>query len=233
MKYSILLAALIVGFFSCDNDVTINVPDTNNFPPNSSNCITGEGPIVMQSVTVTDPYQRIESLLFADVFITQGPLEDIRFEGQQNILDQIRIGVFNGRLLLDLDECINTEEAVKVYISHPEIEALILGGAGKIVMENDHVLTNLEVDLEGVGDIRLRGTVDTLDIELEPGVGNILAFDMIADVCEVRLEGVGDVEVYVNDELDVFLSGTGNVYYKGNPTVTSEITGLGSVIDAN
>ena len=229
----ILLAVLVVGFISCDNDVTINAPDPNNFPPNSSNCIRGEGAIVMQSRTIAVPYLRIRSELFADVFVTQGPYEDIMLEGQQNVLDQVRIDVFNGTLLLDLDRCINTTEAIKIYVTLPEIESLVQAGVGDFRFQNDFVLTDLQVDLEGVGDIHLRGAVEVLDIELDPGVGNIHAFDMVSDFCEVRLDGVGDVEVFVVEELAVFLSGTGNVYYKGNPVLTTDITGSGSVIDAN
>lgn len=232
-KITFFLAVFTMLIFSCDNDVNINVPDPNNFPPNSSNCTEGFGPVVTQSRTMIDPFQRIETVIYADVFLSQGTFEDIVFEGQQNILDEIRSTVVNGKLVLDLEGCINTSTPIKVYITLPEIESIIQKGVGDIVFENDFVGTDLLVDLEGVGDMTLRGAVEVLDIELDPGVGNIHAFDMVSDLCEVRLEGVGDVEVFVNDELEVTIGGVGNVYYKGDPNITMNISGSGSVIDAN
>ena len=228
-----ILAAFVWIIISCDNDVNINVPEPNNFPPDGSDCLKGEGPVVMQSRSIASPYQRIRSDIFAEVLITQGPFEDIILEGQQNILDQISIEIINSTLRLELDRCINVEEAVTIYITLPDIESLVQAGVGDFIAQNDFLLSDLQVDLEGVGDIHLRGAVEMLDIELDPGVGNIRAFDLISDFCNVRLEGVGDVEVYVNEELEVLLSGVGDVYYKGNPIINSTITGTGAVIDAN
>jgi len=39
--------------------------------------------------------------------------------------------------------------------------------------------------------------------------------------------------VNVISDLDVFISGSGDVFFKGHPSVNAEITGSGSVIDAN
>jgi hypothetical protein len=40
-------------------------------------------------------------------------------------------------------------------------------------------------------------------------------------------------EVHATQFLDVTISGLGSVYYKGHPTITENITGGGSLIDAN
>lgn len=235
MKIDIsFLAALAFVFLSCSNDIDNNVPDPGNtYPPNSFNCIEGAGSIVTESRTVADPFKRIENILHANLFLSQGTFEDIVIEGQQNLIDAVRTTVVNGTLVLDQSECVANSEPINIYITLPEMESLKQSGWGDMVFENDFVLTDLQIDLEEVGDITLRGAVEVLDIELGPGLGFIHAFDMVSDLCEVRLEGVGDVEVFVNEELEVILSGTGNVYYKGNPTLITDITGTGAVIDAN
>jgi hypothetical protein len=44
---------------------------------------------------------------------------------------------------------------------------------------------------------------------------------------------VGDCEVHVLNELNVTITGVGIVYYKGNPTINSSVTGMGQFIDSN
>ena len=43
----------------------------------------------------------------------------------------------------------------------------------------------------------------------------------------------GDAEVRVANRLDVRISGSGDVFYKGQPEINDIITGSGDVIDAN
>ncbi len=233
MKISKFIASLIaLLIISCDNDVNVDFPDFPNFPPNSTNCLAGQGAIVSETRTITDDFNSINSFIFGDIFITQGPKEDIRIEGQQNIIDQINTDVVNGELRLTLDRCVSIGQAVKVYVVVPEIESLTLLGVGDIIAQNDFDLSELNITLTGTGDIRLRGNSSNLDILLT-GVGDVKAFEMTSDICEVRISGVGDTEVSVNDELNVTITGTGDLYYKGNPTITSTITGSGTIIDAN
>ena len=50
-----------------------------------------------------------------------------------------------------------------------------------------------------------------------------------SDSVEVKIEGVGDVEVMARERLEVRLSGAGNVRYRGDPKVRSHIDGAGTV----
>ena len=229
-RYMISVLALLV--FSCDNDVNVNFPDHPNFPSDGTNCLKGSGLIVMQDRTIADPFTKIKSSIYADILVTQGVQEDVLLEGQQNILDQITTEVINGELHIKLDRCVSIAQAVKVHIAIPDIESLELEGVGDVVAQNDLDLTDLQIVLTGTGNFQLQGVATFLDIDLT-GVGDVEVFDLIADVCQVRITGVGNVEVTVNDELDVSISGVGDVYYKGNPMISSNITGTGAIIDAN
>lgn len=230
--YPYIITVFTFLIFSCDNDVNVNLPDHPNFPTNGTNCLIGEGAVVMQSRTIAEPFTGIKSSIFADILVTQGGQEDILLEGQQNILDQINTEVINGELRIELNRCVNIAQAVKVHITIPDIESLELEGAGDLVAQNDFDLTDLYIGLTGTGSFELHGTTTFLDIDMT-GVGDVNGFDMISDMCDVRISGVGNVEVTVNDDLDVTISGVGDVYYKGNPMITTNITGTGAVIDAN
>jgi len=113
---------------------------------------------------------------------------------------------------LDKDVSIDQHEEIRFEITIPEIN---------------------DIELVGIGDFVLSGEDPTeLTITLT-GVGNIRAFEMKVNICNIILTGVGDCEVYVIDELNVTIAGVGKVYNKGNPSVNSTITGLGQLINAN
>ena len=44
---------------------------------------------------------------------------------------------------------------------------------------------------------------------------------------------LGKYQVRVNNTLNVTITGVGSVYYKGDPAISSIITGLGKLADAN
>ena len=88
------------------------------------------------------------------------------------------------------------------------------------------------LDFSGTGAADLTGSTDYQSISIE-GAGNIAAFDMISDTAVVDISGTGNLELTVEEYLNVFISGTGDVYYRGYPTVDSNITGTGRLIDAN
>lgn len=81
MKVFRFITSLIVLLsFSCDNDVNVDFPNFPDFPPTGNNCLAGQGTIVSQTRTIEDDFERINSFIFADILLTQGPKEDIRIE---------------------------------------------------------------------------------------------------------------------------------------------------------
>lgn len=222
-KISFFLILSILLCLSC-------IHNDNDFP-HDNNCLTGLGTIDSETRIVGD-FHSISSTIVADILLTQGPLEDIIIEAQQNILQVLKTEVVNGELRLSTNQCVDILQRIKVYITIPDIKNLTLTGVGDIIAQNDFDLTELDVVLTGVGDIILKGTANEFNILLT-GVGNVKAFLLNTDICDVALTGVGDVEVFVNDDLDVTLTGVGKVYYKGLPSITANITGAGSIVDAN
>ncbi|MCF8304680.1 MAG: DUF2807 domain-containing protein [Bacteroidales bacterium] len=94
--------------------------------------------------------------------------------------------------------------------------------AGEIVCEG----------ISGSGDVYLGGSTDAQSIQIS-GSGNYKAFRLASNTADVVVSGSGDCEVNVSQELAVDISGSGNVYYKGNPSINTSITGTGELIDAN
>lgn len=218
------IGLVVLLFISCSDN------DNDDFPIDND-CLQGQGAIVSETRTLAD-FHSINTTIVADIFLAQGPKEDVIIEAQPNILQELKTEVVNGELRLTFNHCVDILQRVKVHITMPEIRNLTLTGVGDIMAQNQFNLTDLEVTLTGVGDIMLRGTSTTLDITLT-GIGTVKAFGLDSEVCGVNITGVGDVEVLVNDMLNVTIAGVGNVFYKGNPSIASTITGSGGIVDSN
>ena len=224
LKRVTVLLSFVLILFGCDSD------DGNPFDPD--NCVRGNGPLISEVITVDQNFTGIEFGLVGDLLITQGPEIAIRVEAQANVQEVILYRVQNGNLILGFEGCVEDIEEVQVYISMPEIELLSLTGVGDIRGESEIESAELDLRLTGVGNIILEGIAPSLNIRLS-GVGDIRTFELLADDCAVNLSGVGDCEVTANNTLDADISGVGSVFYKGDPVITSNITGEGTLIDAN
>lgn len=175
--------------------------------------ITGTGPIVTKNLNFAT-FDKIENTGVANFYIIVGNSQSVELKAQQNIIDVMTYEVASQTLKVGLEKNITLEnhEEIRFDIMIPSITG---------------------IELAGIGDFVLSGTdQDELTINFT-GVGNIEAFDLKVDTCYITSSGIGDCEVYVVKLLDVEITGIGKVYYKGSPTITSDITGLGQLIDAN
>ena len=222
----ILFACLVFYIAACTGDDSANNPLIAG-----DDCLRGTGALTTESRDLGN-FTGIQNTIPANVFITQGPLEEVSIEAPSNVLDVIRTSVDNNTLNIRIDQCIENLERVNIYVTIPEISRLVLTGVGNMTTENEIDVDELEVTLTGVGNFNLQGTAVELTIDLL-GVGSVDADLLNSDICDVDISGEGNVEVFVNNELDVTITGIGSVFYRGNPTVSSTITGNGSVVDAN
>lgn len=104
---------------------------------------------------------------------------------------------------------------------------LRVGGAGDIELALD--TKELTVVNAGAANLKVSGRADKQVIQLD-GAGNIQAFDLKSKRSEVRLNGMGNVEVYASEEIDAEMNGMGNIEYKGNPSKAQiKKNGLGSI----
>ena len=61
------------------------------------------------------------------------------------------------------------------------------------------------------------------------GTGNLSAFELLAKRFNLKSSGVGNANINVANNLDVDISGTATVNYKGNPQIQQEISGVASL----
>jgi hypothetical protein len=182
-------------------------------PDDNIRNVIGTGPIVSKTLTL-DEFSKIENTGVADIYVTLGSPQSVVLKAQQNIIDIMTIGVVGDELKIGLENGVNIERAeeIRFDITIPEITSLILTGVGDFILSGDYQ-EELTIILTGVGWVR--------------------AFDLEVGTCNITITGVADCEVNVKNEMIVTIIGVGNVYWKGHPTISSSISGVGALIDAN
>ena len=119
--------------------------------------------------------------------------------------------------------------AVHVEARRIEVPALRIDASGGSKLAIDDLRAGtLRVEGSGALDARLGGEVEREEIVIS-GAGEFAAERLRAREATVRVSGVGNVVVNVEQALDASISGAGNVEYLGDPHVTQRISGIGRV----
>ena len=78
-------------------------------------------------------------------------------------------------------------------------------------------------------ELELSGTSKSFEAAVA-GSGDVEAYDLKTEKCELKISGSGTIHASVENELIARISGSGNVKYKGNPRVEDvKVSGSGNV----
>jgi hypothetical protein len=171
---------------------------------------------------------RIDGVFVIEV--TAGEDYSVELEAEDNLLDLIIVEVRRGELVLDIDDDydIETDEQILLTISMPALVEINGNGVYELKatgLDNEKT----EIRAQGVGNIELEGRTRDLEVRCE-GVGNVDLRNLVAQNADVRVEGVGDAYVNVEQDLRARVSGLGEIKYAGHPeSVDDEVNGFGSI----
>jgi hypothetical protein len=152
----------------------------------------------------------------------------LELEADDNILPLIKTEVRDGILFVSNDQPYHSSKSVTLRIALPELNSVTNHGAGQIKIA-DANSSDLKIDSTGVASIDAAGTAKSIQIS-STGAGDIDTSKLRADKAKVEVSGAASVDVYASEQLDVNVSGAGNVSYSGNPKVVNKhVSGIGSV----
>jgi hypothetical protein len=210
----------------------------------------GTGPVVSQTLSL-QTITGINNCIDADVYLSQGAVQEVRVEGQANIIDHIRHGVHNGTWDIEFDQNIHSHRKITVYITIANLSAITISGSGDIYCGTfdsvDEVHFNIKgsgnieagihansvyTEIEGSGNVSLSGTTAYEEVKVN-GSGDVGAFALGAVDTKVYIYGSGKVEINTSQSLYVKINGSGDVYYKGNPSIQMDNNGSGTVHNSN
>ncbi|MFT3702697.1 MAG: head GIN domain-containing protein [Agriterribacter sp.] len=233
MKYLFLLVACTALLAGCHHNESVN----------------GNGNSTSQSRS-TGSFKGVKLMGSMNVQITKGTSTSIEIQAEENIIPLIETYVKDGDLVIkyrdDID--VNTHNDVVVKVTAATLNNISVFGSGDINGEGLFASSekinisvfgsgSIHLDLDapiikaettGSGNIELSG--NTKDAEYGTlGSGEIKAFDLKAENVVAKTLGSGDIEVFASVKLNVSISGSGGVKYKGGGTVSSSVHGSGEV----
>ena len=199
-------------------------------------------------------FTEISLRIGANVHLKQGNTQSLEVKGKDETLEKLITEVKDRKLILRYPNETWFSRwnpgPVDIYITIPQIDALVISGSGAIVSEGKIEARILDLIISGSGDIKLAelkadkvsakltgsGNINISGgqnaSELKAGIsgsGNVKAIDFPAENVDVIISGSGNCWVNSTKKLVVRLSGSGNVNYRGNPSIDSAITGSGKV----
>lgn len=182
------------------------------------------------------------------VYLSQGSDDKIKVETDDNIMPLMKIRKKDDILFIGTSKSICTR-TLKIYVTAKNISKIGISGSGDIIGQTPFKNRALRIRIEGSGDVKLKDLdleffsaiiTGSGDLRLEgrtdqskykiSGSGDIYAYDFISKDCEITIAGSGDVQVNVSDNLNVSITGSGDVLYKGQPkNIIEKIFGSGDI----
>jgi hypothetical protein len=209
--------------------------------------VRGSGDMESEEREVAD-FNGIYFSGMGNLIIKQGDDESLVIEAEDNILPLIKTEVRGGELHIGFKRgfSIAPTSKIKIYVTMRDLEHIELSGVGDIdcdeletkklkfdISGSGNIDFNVEADsidtvVSGLGNIKLSGGTVTQRVEIN-GSGKYDAEDLESENCGVKVSGLGSATVNVSGELVIEINGAGNVYYKGAPVITQDISGLGRI----
>ena len=182
-------------------------------------------------------FTQIENNGSWDVEITKGSKEEVRLESSGFDLTKVITEVDRDKLTIKLEKGNYKNVNIKVFVTVRELESVGNGGSGDMMVNSDFGANTFSIGLSGSGSITTRninaeklsvgmsgsgkviiegGQADEASIG-QSGSGNLQAINFIAEEVKIAKSGSGTTSIGVVESLTVGASGSGNVYYRGNP----------------
>ena len=213
------LACSII-LWSCD--ITV---DTNS----------GNGNVIKEERKLPD-FQALKASGSIDVEIIPAEAFSVVVENDENLLDYVITEVKGGVLNVYYKNGMYLNGHAKVYISAPSLNEITSSGSADIdireTLQNDKQIRvrssgsgdisgNVEAPAiniltSGSGDIKLSGKTREFTSE-SSGSGDVNCENLKSEKAEVKISGSSDVKVFASVGLKVSISGSGDVFYSGNP----------------
>ena len=204
--------------------------------------------VVTEARQNLDPFSRIDVRCPGSLLLHPGPPQSISITTTAQLMTRVRTEVNAGVLNIQLRpgaarrargaplhievrasevQALHVGSAAEVSASAPlrmeryDVEA---SGTGRATLELQ--VTHARLILDGRATITVTGHTDVLEIT-HAGAGLVDASGLRCRKAIVRSSGPGETTLDVQEELDVRLSGSGNVRYRGSPQIRGSTQGIG------
>ena len=216
----------------------------------STQTVRGSGNVVEDSREVSD-VSGVALATIGDLEIEVGDSESLRIEAEDNLLEHLETSVRNGKLRIETRDTIrlDTTKPVRYFLTVTGLDTIEISSAGnieasdlaaedcsrKISSTGDLSMgelnaNSLEIDMSSTGKLDIAGgAVESQNIDIS-STGSYSAEELASSEADVRLSSTGSATIWVSDNLKANLSSSGDLRYRGNPTVEATTSSTGEVI---
>ena len=221
--FNLLITLILLILF------TFSSVSAGNFLKSLFGCsgIKGSGEQITEERDVKS-FDKIESSGSYDIYVQVGEEQSLEITFDDNLIDLITTRVSGKTLKISNRDSYSSRNTCRVDITIPELEKVSLSGSGDIeIVDLDE--TSFTFKLSGSGDLRASGRVEELEIRLS-GSGDIDTRDLLADDTYCKISGSGSVKLHAKEYFEGTVSGSGNIYYYGEPEhISTHVSGSGRI----
>ncbi|WP_460472401.1 head GIN domain-containing protein [Emticicia fontis] len=168
-------------------------------------------------------------------------------KGDRRDIDDLIVKVTSGELKIYYSKWRIRRYRMEIGIEMPNVKEIDFSGATTSYLQGFNNLDELEidlsgaskatlsanarfykVDLSGASELDLEGMGKEMSVDLS-GASKLNAFDTVVDKATLDVSGASSGRVNVNETLNIRASGASKVRYRGNPHVSSNLSGSSNV----
>ncbi len=198
--------------------------------PGNAKTVRGSGDVVEENRAVSG-VSGVNLATLGHLTIELGDTESLRIEAEDNLMEYIETELRGGLLIIGTQEDIRLDPTrpVNYFLTVTDLDTIVISSSGDIKIANLET-DSLEVDINSSGSLDIAGgVVNSQDITISSS-GSYTAQDLACNEAEVRINSSGSATIWVIDNLEVILNSSGDLRYRGNPSVNSNTNSSGDVI---
>lgn len=214
-----------------------------------SSCYTEDpGPIqeYEKEYNVVD-FDRLEMGDAFKITVEQGSLFEVKVSGDRRNIDDLIVEKEGSTLVVRYEENRNRRHNTEIEITMPSLTGVNFSGAsdskvrgfedsveldvtlsGASTCQLDVVAAEINLVVSGASYLYLYGEGDSMTANIS-GASVMKAFHYPVAHAALTVSGASDGNVSVSEDLEAVASGASVITYRGNPTVTSQVSGASTV----
>jgi hypothetical protein len=192
-------------------------------------------------------FDRLEMGSAFNIRVEHGNTFNVEVRGDRRNIDDLDVYKSGNTLIIKFDESSNRHHDTYINITMPVLKAVNFSGAsvskisgfesdeyldfylsGSSVSQLDSDFQEIDLVVSGASSLVLHGSGDELNAEVS-GASALKAFDYPVNAATINVSGASEGKITVTDELNVTASGASSVLYRGDPAVTSTVSGASTV----
>lgn len=156
------------------------------------------------------------------------PSHRVWLAGESNLLARIETSSNGKRLLIKSPERLQPKTPLQVQLEVPDIKLVRTRGPHSIAVR-DIDNARFQLDCQGACKAKLSGKTQKLWIYLKGG-GQVDALGLPTLQALVSIQGAGQADVDVRDNLELLVTGAGLVRYRGKPHLENHLRGAARLV---